>query len=427
MAKGTALLAHGGGVRVAPRDDALPARREMNPRAQVLNPMTQTSDHHRRIEAVFSGTWPDRIPICEQAFASSVASQLLGRTVHVGSTDLHFEEAIAWLDGESAHQQFLDQVYADWVELQTLFDWDIMFAPWRKSERPSRRVDEHSIVYGDPDGAEWELYRFSPISRTFGRVASGRAEPTSEEVCDQMRRDIALGWEKACPPYVDPLLLRANSEFGNRYVVGAATGMAVPIEPAWLEATALDPQLLADWLDLHVERQIYELNFWHQRGVRLMSFGGDFAFKSGPIYSPAFFDQVMAPRWKRLYDHCRTLGMFCLMRSDGNLWPVAQKLFGWARPGGYYECDYDAGMRFDELRGAFPDLVLVGNLSCDLLVSGSVDEIRRRTTACIDAAAPRVVISSANSILHNTPVQNVLAMYETARSYDVVAARQRTV
>ena len=44
--------------------------------------------------------------------------------------------------------------------------------------------------------------------------------------------------------------------------------------------------------------------------------------------------------------------MAYVMRSDGNLWPVARSLFGVARPQAYYECDYDAGMRFAELRAA---------------------------------------------------------------------------
>jgi hypothetical protein len=234
-----------------------------------------------------------------------------------------------------------------------------------------------------------------------------------------MRRDIDAGWERACPPYIDPLLLRAADEFAGEYVIGAATGMAVPMEPAWLEATAVEPQLMADWFDLHVQRQLHELSFWQARGVRLISFGGDFAFNTGPIYSPKFFEKVMAPRWKTLYDACRNRGMYCLQRSDGNLWPVAPTLFGWARPHGYYECDYDAGMRFAELRRAFPELVLVGNVSCDLLVQGTAAEVRQRAIECIESAGPRVIISSANAILHGTPVENLLAMYDAARSYKV--------
>jgi len=49
--------------------------------------------------------------------------------------------------------------------------------------------------------------------------------------------------------------------------------------------------------------------------------------------------------------------------------------------------------------------------------TGKPEEIQQRTIECIEAAAPRVIAASSNSILHGTPPANVLALYETAKTY----------
>ena len=384
-----------------------------------------SSPHHQRVTAAFSGGWADRVAVCEHAFASSVASELFGRPMLTGSTELHFQEALALLQGEAAHEEFLDRAYQDTLALHRRLEWDIFYAPWRNEGRPTKQLDEYSILYGDPNGQDWEIWRFSPDARIYGKAESGRPPWDCDQVCAQIREQVRQGWERATPPWFDRLNIRALKELAGEFIVGVPIGMAVPMEAGWLEATAVEPGLIADFMDLHVQRLFAELDYWHARGVRLIDFGGDFAFNSGPVYSPQFFDAVMAPRWKQLYDRCRELGMWCIQRSDGNLWPVAQKLFGWAKPHAYYECDYDAGMHFDELRRAFPELVLMGNVSADLLVRGTVEQVRARTLACIEQAAPRMIVASANAVLHGTPIENVLAMHDVVRQYAIPVSGAR--
>lgn len=381
------------------------------------------SIHHRRVRAVFRGDWPDRFPICEQAFASSVAAKLLGRQVCTGSTEVHFLEGLAWLEGEQAHGEFVEKLYADSLALARFLDFDIWHLPWRMQARPVRRVDACSLLYGDPEGDEWLIRRFDPVSRTYGVAASGRPPPTFEDAARQMRRAIEDAGRGEWEPALDPLLERALREHGDELVVAGGGGMAVPVSSGWLEATELDPGLLAEWLDVGVERGLRILSAQRDAGVQLINGGGDFAFNSGPVYSPRFFESVMAPRWKRYFDRCRELGLWYVMRSDGNLWPVADSLFGWARPHAYAECDYDAGMRFSELRERFPDLVLIGNVSCALLLAGTPQQVRDRAMECLGAAAPRFIGGSANSILHGTPPENVLALFGAIKSPQVAPVR----
>jgi hypothetical protein len=377
-----------------------------------MNPIAD-SPHHARVRAAFEGRWPDRIPVCEQAFASSVAGAILGYEAFTGSTDLHYLEARAWAKGRTAHEEFVEKMFADVIALHETLDLDILFLPWRMSARPSKQIDQYSFLYGDPDGDDWTLYRLDPASRTYGCVKSARPAITFEQVAVHMRQAISQAPADAAPA-LDPLVERALRDYGHVWPVAGNSFMSIPMQPGWLEAVALDPGLVAEWLDVTVAHNLRLIDVQAAAGIYLFNGGGDFAFNSGPAYSPRFFAEVMAPRWKRLFDACRERGVYYIFRSDGNLWPVADALFGWAGPHAYYECDYDAGMHFDALHEAFPELVLMGNVSCDLLRRGTAEQVRERARQCVSHAAPRLVLASANSILHGTPPENVRALYETA-------------
>lgn len=372
------------------------------------------SDHHRRVEAVFAGRKPDRVPICEQAFASSVASEILGREAHTGGTELHYRESLAWMRGEQAHAEFVERVHRDVIELHRLLDLDILFLPWRFAARPTRQLDEYRFLYGDPDGDAWSVYQYDPISHTFGLADAAHLYQTFEEVEPVLRAGAAADPGQ---PGLPEATVRALREVGDEFPVAGGCGMAVPMKAGFLEAVALDPGLVAAYLDVQVERGLRSLAVQQAAGIRLINGGGDFAFNAGPAYSPAFFFAVMAPRWKRLFERSRELGLWYVMRSDGNLWSVANGLFGPGLAHAYYECDTDAGMHFADLRHAFPELVLMGNVSCGLLATGTPDEVRAAITACLHAAYPRTIAASANAILAGTPPENVLALYETARNW----------
>jgi hypothetical protein len=367
-----------------------------------------------RIDAVFAGHWPDRMPVCEQVFASSVASEIFGRPMLTGSSELYYQEGLAWLEGEKAHEEFAEKLFEDVIAVHDLFAFDVLLMPGTSSTRPAKRIDQYSLLYGDPDG-EWSIGRLDPASRTFG-IVERSATPTVETVLAGIRSELD-SVDREDPPAVSPMLERAQREHGGEFVVGSSSVIVVPMNAPWLEATAVDPGLIAEWLDLRVDRLLAQIEALRQIGIRYINGGGDFAFNSGPVYSPAFFESVMAPRWKRIFDQCREMDVIYVMRSDGNLWPVADSLFGRCRPHAYYEVDEDAGMHFADLRRAFPDLVLIGNVSCDLLRTGTPARVHEKATECLEAAAPRFIGGSANAVLHGTPPENAFALYDAVKQW----------
>jgi hypothetical protein len=302
----------------------------------------------------------------------------------------------------------------DTVSLHRYLDLDILFLPWRKAEKPCKKIGEYKILYGDPE-KNWELFAFDPQSRTFNLAESSNPMSSFETVVRHIRSMIS--GKKSEAPVLSPMLLEAVERYGDEFVVAGGSGFGIPIKSGWLEATVLDPMLIGDYLDWMLEDVFGELEAQSELGMKLINGGGDFAYNSGPVYSPVFFERVMAPRWKRIFDFCREKELWYIMRSDGNLWPVADSLFGCAKPHAYYECDYDAGMFFCDLRARYPELVLMGNISIDMLYRGTRDDVASAVKNCIEAAFPRVVIASANAILHGTPPENVFALFDTAKEY----------
>ena len=103
----------------------------------------------QRVILAFQHKQGDRIPVYEQAFASDVASEILGKKVYTGSTSLHYEEAKAWIQGENAHQDFVEKLWEDMIFLTKYFKFDAVDMPWRREEKPTKQIDEYTLFYGD--------------------------------------------------------------------------------------------------------------------------------------------------------------------------------------------------------------------------------------------------------------------------------------
>ncbi len=331
--------------------------------------------------------------------------------------------------GEAAHDEFVERCYDDAVALTKQLDLDAIYMPWRIGTRPTRQIDENTFLYGEEDSDKWYTMSYDPASQTFGRSRYARDE-TVGDVAQTMRDQIAA-WEAS--PVVgeanlNAMVLRAVKEHGEEYAVpGSGIAIGIPMQTAWLQATMLERNLVSAWLDVRTDRAVALARIGKKAGIHYINGGLDFADNHGPIYSPAFYREIMSPRWQRIMAVCREIDLPYVMRSDGNLWPVADELFGRVRPHGYGEIDWAAGMDPKRIREAFPELTLFGNVPCgSTLINGTTEDVASTVRYIIDSAAPRLVLGSSNAILHGTPPENVLAMFETAKSYSAqVYVQQR--
>jgi len=197
--------------------------------------------------------------------------------------------------------------------------------------------------------------------------------------------------------------------------------VGLPLQDAevWLVAMGLRPDLVARYLDTQVERAVRHIQFLVQFGFRYFFGGGDFASNEGPMYSPRAFRELVLPRLRRVSDACHQHGAVHLFASDGNLWPVADDLFGESGVDGYYEIDRRAGMGLGELRDRFPHLTLLGNISSHTLHLGSKEEVIAQTLSCLEDALRHkgIIVGVSNYLVPHTPTENVMAMLEVIRDH----------
>lgn len=359
--------------------------------------------------------WP---PAWEQAFASDVASQILGRPAYTGAVILHYQEAVAATNGEAAYQEFLDQVDEDQFALARALGWSAIRYPWLRG-KPSRRLDEYTFLYGDED--DWVTYRYDPAACTYGPVAYAKPPVwQSEKEIARKVEDVwclAEHWDVEHRPDFRARLERWQQLAGDEFeLVAGAAGMAVPLNEEWMIACAFVPNLVAEYLDAQVAVGLKQLDVLGELGIKVANGGGDLASKNGPLYGPKFFHDIVMPRYRRYVDHARSLGIYYMFRSDGNLWSIADMLFGpeGAACPGFGEIDYDSGMYIPDLQARYPTLTCFGNVPCPLLHDGSEQEVRAFVRDLKERCLPhgRWILSSANTVLSGTPVGNVMAMLE---------------
>ena len=366
-----------------------------------------------RIESVFAGKKPDHFPVMHIGFSSDIATRLLKREAYVGGGAQQFREACALFQGKEAHKHFLDRSLRDAIDLSRILRHDmIRYAYWRLPVKPTARVDERTFIYENGSGAH--VRRYDESTELFEPVALKKSERI------HILADRALSH---CEDPVDPRVrfadyIEAKALVGDDIPlrVGAA-GLFIPTETEWLEAVVLDPDVVAAFLDAQVERGLREIRALSELGGVYVFGGGDMASAQGPMYSPRVFERLMLPRLVRLVDECNALNMKYLFNSDGNLWPVSDMIFREAGVHGYYEIDADAGMDLERLRGAYPDVVLFGNISSAMLHCGSPRLIAETTEHCCQIARDlgRIVVGCSNQIVAGTKNENLTAMLETIR------------
>jgi hypothetical protein len=376
-----------------------------------------------RVLATFEKKTTDQIPIHNIGFSSRAASIILGREAYVGGGMQQWREAKALWEGQEAHKEYLERTEKDAYDLSLKLEHDILrLHYWRMSEKPARRIDEHTFLYGDPE-KNWRIMRFDPDTELYQVI--DQYPPRVEETIENMEKSIASqersleNYHPSSEPSSDTKALM--EKYGKNWVVRiGAGGIGIPYSSrTWFEAIVLRPDLVARYLDIHAEQAVRGMGRIAAAGVKIVFGGGDFASYHGPFYSPESFHELMLPPLKKITDACHKHGIYYLFASDGNLWPVAQDLFGNSGVDGFYEIDGRAGMSLRKLRERFPHLTLIGNISSHVLHTGTKEDVVIETMSCLEEAkrSRGVIVGVSNAILSGTPEENIWAMVETMKEY----------
>ncbi|MGD9497246.1 MAG: uroporphyrinogen decarboxylase family protein [Armatimonadota bacterium] len=361
------------------------------------------------------------MPIYCAGMHGRIADHVLGRDAHYGFGRQAFREALARWHGPDAHAEFLARTFEDTLAWNEALDLDLVFVGGgRHAARPTRLIDEHTLLFGD-ESASWYVMRFDPETELFQRVDGS---PVTEQTLEDLDAivDAAEREAEAYAPTPDdfPLQKYAVEHLGERReVFGAGIMVYVPRERAWLEAMLLRPELVLRWTMALAKRAVKNARVMAQMGLWVLFGGGDFAGKNGPLYSPASFARCMSPAVREISRGCDEAGVLHMFASDGDLWPVADELFGRCGVHGYHEIDRRAGMDLERLRDRFPELRLMGGIASETLHLGTPEEVRHECLTALDVARRRgrVLVGVSNTVVAPTPFRNFDIMVETLHEY----------
>ncbi|MBN1863469.1 MAG: hypothetical protein JW808_01070 [Victivallales bacterium] len=164
-------------------------------------------------------------------------------------------------------------------------------------------------------------------------------------------------------------------------------------------------------------------NRWGQRcvdaGSELLILANDVAFNQGSFLSPPLFSEFITPYLRRHVERLKRLGAWVVFHSDGNLSAVMDQIVS-SGIHGLNPIDAMAGMDIAEVKRLYGDkIALFGNVRCDLVHKGTVEEVRESARYCLENAKKGggLVYTCSSEIFVDSPWENCLELESAWRKW----------
>lgn len=148
--------------------------------------------------------------------------------------------------------------------------------------------------------------------------------------------------------------------------------------------------------------------------------GDDIAYKNKLLFSPDFLRRTFIRSLKRCCEPAKAAGQRVVFHSDGYVMDILDDMID-AGIDGLNPIEPLAGMDIAYLKKRYgKNLTLVGGVDCSqLLPLGTVEDVVRGTRQVLRDAGQGggLIIGSSSEIVPSTPVENILAFYETCRTW----------
>jgi uroporphyrinogen decarboxylase len=155
--------------------------------------------------------------------------------------------------------------------------------------------------------------------------------------------------------------------------------------------------------------------------------GNDFGSMNGPLMSEAMFRRFYLPHLQRLVDLGHDYGLKVMMHCCGGFAPLIPSMIEIGLDGLQALQPSAAGMDPAELKAEFGGkIVLNGCIDTQfVLIQGTPDLVRAKTRETLEVMMPGggyIASPSHDYVLPETPLENIIALYETVREYGQYAA-----
>jgi uroporphyrinogen-III decarboxylase len=160
----------------------------------------------------------------------------------------------------------------------------------------------------------------------------------------------------------------------------------------------------------------------HETGIWIYD---DMAYNHGPMFSPAQFENVLLPAYRRMIRSYKEAGAkYVFLHSDGDIRPILDELLD-AGIDGLNPLERRAGMDIVQLRQRCPRLVLTGGMcNTHTLIRGGKQEIEAEARQIIDLGRDGGVVIGTHSVSPEVPLENFVAYHEFCETYGDFAANR---
>lgn len=152
-------------------------------------------------------------------------------------------------------------------------------------------------------------------------------------------------------------------------------------------------------------------------GAELIIINTDYAFNTNPFLSPAMFSEFVTPYLEKIVKVLKQEGAYVILHTDGNIMPILPDLSSVGLDG-IQSVDPQAGMDIAVVKKEYGDkLVLMGNVMCSLLQTGTEEEIRESVRYAVMNGKPGggYIFSTSNVIFKGMPIENYHIMLDEFR------------
>lgn len=379
---------------------------------------------HQRVAKVFAGEVPDRVPIGEFAIDFDTIEKIIGRPTYLRAKAK--SKVAFW---ENRHDEVIESYTKDHIELHEKLGFDIInfpMATWA-IPAPTDVPPPKKLNANTWEDREGRVFKYSEITHDVVCIEDPIAEKTlytmDHEVLAEVE-DVDRMLLPDEPAGIDPRsweILDTVIEYfaGRKFIIGPSGGEIGIVLQGGMEQGMMALITKRDFIESATKYLLEKQNRLDRKMIHPKSdaiiWGADFAFNSGGFISPQMFRDLFFEANKARVDNVKEQhGKYVVKHCCGN---VNQFLDLFVELG--YDCyqsiQQSAGMDLGDVKERIGDkMVLWGGVPVELIIGGTMDEVRREVRTAMDKAKDngRFIMGTTHTIAVGSNYDNFMAMVD---------------
>ncbi len=149
-------------------------------------------------------------------------------------------------------------------------------------------------------------------------------------------------------------------------------------------------------------------------GVRGFILHDDLTTTRGPIFRPSWYRKYIFPHYSTIFAPLIAANIPIIFTSDGNCTEFIDDIFAAGAEGLNFEYLVDMA----DIAARYPDKILIGNISSDVIARGNRRQIEKAASSCIEDGkrARRFVVNVGGQLTHDMSIENLETYLEVRKA-----------